>query len=289
MAPTNRGKSWWLMHLGKWALLQRQSVLHITLEMSEPKTAARYLQSFFSITKRQAPTRLPKFIRNSEGGVIDVNYEELTRPSFADVDIRAKLSSKIRREFRRRPKLKIKGFPSGKLTLAMLEAYLDNLARFENFTPDVLIVDYADLMSIKDVKNLRQELGAISVGLRGIGVERNMAVITASQTNREGINARVVDETNMSEDISKAFTADVLLTYNQTAAEYAMGLARIYVAKNRDDETKMMALITQAYAMGQFCLDSSPLMPQYWDLVGTPTQHRTEEPPPPQSTRRRRT
>jgi replicative DNA helicase len=282
MAPLNRGKSWWLMHLGKWALIQRHSVLHITLEMSEQKTAARYLQAFFSITKHQGQIRVPTLTRN-HGEVVDVDYDSLTRPSYADPNIRSLLNSRIAREFRRRPKMKIKEFPTGQLTIPALNAYLDNLERFEKWTPDVVIIDSANLMKL-DAKNLRQEMGANTIALRGIGVERNIAMVTASQTNREGINARVIDENHMSEDVSGGFTSDTVCTYNQTPTEHAMGLARIFVSKHRDDAARMMALITQSYAMGQFCLDSSPLMPEYWNMIGgAPNQE-----PPDQGGRRRR-
>lgn len=266
LAPLNRGKSWWLMHLGKWALLQQQTVLHITLEMSEHKTAARYLQSFFSITKRQAAARVPRFIRGRDGLVESIDYEQLVRPSLADPDIAAKLSGKIKAEFSRRPPLKIKGFPTGMLTIPMLEAYLDNLERFEKIVPDVIIVDYADLMAV-DPKNMRQELGEIYKRLRGLGVSRNCCIVTASQSNRDGINAKMIDERNLSEDVSKGFTADTIVTYNQTEAEHAMQLARLYVSKHRDDEARMMALISQAYGIGQFCLDSVPLMSNYWQMI----------------------
>jgi hypothetical protein len=71
----------------------------------------------------------------------------------------------------------------------------------------------------------------------------------------------------IAEDISKLATADVLLTLSQTAAEYALGLARLFVEKVRNEEGKMTALITQAYAIGQFCLDSVRLASEYWEMM----------------------
>lgn len=278
LAPTNKGKSWWLMHLGKWALLQGRSVLHITLEMSEHKVVARYLQSFFSITKRAGMARVPSFVRNRGGDVMDIIHEELLRPSMEDPDIRSKLASKIRREFRRRPQLKVKGFPTGQLTIPALEAYLENLARFEKLVPDVIIVDYADLMAL-DAKNLRTSMGENTKALRGIAVARNACMVTASQTNREGMGAKVVDATHTSEDISKTFTADTIVTYNQTDMEEALQIARLYVPKNRDDQARMMTLITQAYAVGQFCLDSAPMGANYWNMVKGETEEPQEERP----------
>ncbi len=266
IAPTSRGKTWWLMHLGKWAILQRQSVLHMSLEMSEEKCAMRFHQTMFSITKHARPVRAPRFVLDRSGLIVDIDYEEILRPSLADDNIDSLLRSKLHREWRRRPRLIIKSFPTGQLTVPMFEAYLDNLERFEKFVPDVISLDYPDLFKL-DPKNARAELGEISKGIRGVAVERNLCMISASQTNREGIDAKQVRETNLSEDISKAFTADVICTYNQTDLEHRLGLARIYVPKNRDDEGRMWAMITQSYAMGQFCLDSRPLAQDYWDLM----------------------
>lgn len=266
LAPTNRGKSWWLIHLGKWAMLQGKCVVHITLEMSAHKTAGRYAQAFFSISKHAGRARAATLVKNRGGEVIDIGFEDLARPSLQDPDIQAYIARRVKREFKRRPPLIIKEFPTGALTMQSLRAYLDNLERLHKITPDVVIVDYADLMSL-DAQKKREELGELYKGLRGIAVERNLCMVTASQTNREGISSKVVDETHMSEDISKAFTADVVVSYNQTLAEHALQIARLYVAKNRDDEARMMCLITQAYPVGQFCLDSSPLMAEYWSVV----------------------
>ena len=183
----------------------------------------------------------------------------------ADPDIREYLGRKLDRTKRKR--LLIKEFPTGGLTIAMLKAWLDSLERFEKFVPSMLIIDYADLMAIKDAKNKRDELGEIYKQLRGIGVERNIAIVTATQTNREGIGATNVDVGHLSEDISKSFTADTIITYNQTEQEYALGMARLFLAKHRDDEAKRWILIAQSYAIGQFCMDSAPMINKYWDFI----------------------
>lgn len=266
MAPLNRGKSWWLIHLGKWALLQGITVVHITLEMSAYKTAGRYAQAFFSISKREGKQRIPTIIRARDGDAIDINYEELARPSLQDPGIQGYIARRVSREFRRRPPLIIKEFPTGALTVNSLNAYLDNLERLHKITPGMVIVDYADLMETSS-KTKREDLGEIYKGLRGVAVARNLCMVTATQTNREGINAKLLDETNLSEDVSKGFTADTIVTYNQTREENALRVARLYVSKHRDDEARMIGLITQAYGIGQFCLDSSPLMQDYWRVV----------------------
>lgn len=258
MAPAGMGKTWFMIHMAKWALLQRQTVVHITLEMSEKWIAQRYVQSFFAVSKRQAEIQLPVLRKNRDGSMEDVFYEQVKRLSFEDQGIRAKLQSRINREFSRRPPLIIKQFPTGQLTCNMLEAYLDGLERFHKIIPDVLVIDYPDLMAV-DSANLRTDLGVLVKKLRGIAVDRNLAMLIASQSNRESTKAKIVDGSHAAEDYSKIATVDTNITYTQTPMEKRLGLARLFADKVRNDEGKFVALITQAYAIGQFALDSAYL------------------------------
>lgn len=266
IAPTNRGKTWWMIHLGKHLIQQGLCVVHITLEMSAKKCAGRYAQSFFSLNKRQGLARVPRLMKNADGGVVDIEFDQLEVPSLQDDGAQALIAKKVKNYFSSKPPLIIKEFPTRALSMTALEGYLDNLERFEKIVPDAVILDYVDLMEV-DSKQLRESIGNLTAGFRGLCVARNMCGITASQTNRGGINAKVIDETDLSEDISKGFTCDVSVTYNQTQAEHALQIARLYCNKNRDEEAKMMALVTQAYGIGQFCLESSPVVSNYWKMV----------------------
>jgi hypothetical protein len=69
---------------------------------------------------------------------------------------------------------------------------------------------------------------------------------------------KLIKGTHVSEDYSKIMTADYIITYNQTEKEYERGLARIWVEGARGASQGFMALISQTYANGQFCLDSVP-------------------------------
>lgn len=266
MAPPSRGKTWGLIHFAKWALLQRQTVVHITLEMSEERVAQRYLQSFFAVSKRDAQVRIPTFTKDDGGRMTDVFYETVERSTLRDPDIRAKLANRIKREFNRRPPLIIKEFPTGSLTMPMLRAYLDGLERYSKIVPDYLVIDYPDLMAI-DAKNQRAETGSLMKDIRGLGVERNMGVIAATQSNREGSRAKILDEDMVAEDWSKIMISDSIVSYSQTAAEKQLGLARLFAVKSRNDESKFATLISQQYAIGQFALDSAALSSDYWQYL----------------------
>lgn len=266
VAPRGRGKSWFCTHIAKMALLQRWSVLVVTLEMSEKRYASRFIQSFFSISKREAKTRVAELVKDRRGNLQDILYEEIERQTLQDPGIDKIIHTRIKREFRRRQPLVIKQFPTQQLTPEMLEAYLDGLQRFHNVVPDLIIIDYPHLMK-HDAKNKRVELGIINEKLRGIAVARNAANVIVAQGNRESESAKTVRGDMLAEDISALATADVTLTYSQTEMEKKLGLARIFVEKARNDVDKYMLLITQAYGIGQFALDSAPLSDDYWKML----------------------
>lgn len=266
LAPRGRGKSWFCTHAAKMALLQRWSVVIVTLEMSQNRYGARMLQSFFSISERESLTRVARLVTARDGTLQDIIHEQVERLTLHDPNIRDLITSKVKREFRKRPPLVIKEFPTQGLDIAGLKAYLDGLERHHNITPDLLVVDYGDLMK-HDAKNKRVEIGLIIEQLRGIGVERNCAVVVPTQSNAAGEKATTVQTSDVAEDLSKMATADTVFTYSQTPAEKRMGLARILAGKDRNHKDGASVLITQAYGMGQFCLDSVVLHSDYWGLL----------------------
>lgn len=261
------GKSWGLVHLGKMNLLTRSTVLHISLEMSEPKCSMRYVQSLLSIAKSSRDMRQIELTTNKYGVADDMELVKvLNYSSLKDDDIGAKISAKLGKFKFKKPRLIIKQFPTGMLTIDMLKAYLENLATYCNIHPDILIVDYADLMAL-DSKFLRVETGQIYQKLRGLAIEHDMAVVTASQANRVGENVVTLTRKHLAEDFSKVAISDNVVTYNQTAYEYKLGLARLYVDKARNDRKGDTVLVTQNYNMGQYCLQSSLIRGNYFDVL----------------------
>lgn len=267
MAPRGRGKSWWISHLSKMGLLQRWRGIIITLEMSERRYAIRMIQSFFAVARRDAAVRISR-LDTVDGMLHEIRPEVIERMSMNHPDFREKIMARAKREFRRRPGFRIKEFPSKSLDLNGLVAYLDGLERHEGFVPDFICLDYPDLMKL-DANNLRVELGDLLAAFRGVCVERNAAGIIVTQGNRDSERARLVTGDMAAEDISKLAISDTFITYSQTEIERQLNLARLFVAKARNEESGMQILISQAYAIGQFCLDSSLIhQDQYWSLVG---------------------
>lgn len=264
MAPPKRGKSMWLIHVAKQSLLARNRTVYITLEVSPQIIAGRLMQSFFSMTRRETDKAIAgRFDVDSHGKLIGIHTEEI-------VDRLALTSpagiAKIRKNFQARDEpgkqkgtqiarisenLIIQGFPTGQLRLKELIAYLENLTTFHRFTPDVVILDMINLMHI-DLKNYRLGLGMLAKELRGLAVDRNFALVTATPSNRASLTARTITELHTGEDISLMSIADVGLTYNQTEEERAMQVARLHVAVARNSPDKWSVCISQCYALGQF-------------------------------------
>lgn len=267
IAPKNSGKSWFCVHCGRQALVQKGKVLHVSLEMGEPEVLDRYYQSFFS-----AATRSDRYPR------AHLEFDELERltgiklrqhkprldfsdPSFAKV-----LTKKVGNWGSRFKRLVIKEFPSGSLTVTQLRAYLDYLELVHKFVPTTLIVDYPDLFHLR-VSDFRLALGRVFVDLRGLATERNMALVVPTQSGRAGIGATKVSSTNVSEDISKVFTADTVLTFSQTDVEAKLGLGRLRVDHARQAPKGMTVLLSQAYPVGQYVVESAALSQNYWDQL----------------------
>jgi hypothetical protein len=267
LAPRNRGKTWALCHLGKFAALQHRKVVHITLEMSERLVFGRYIQGFFSLTKREAEEiRIPQLVLGSKGDLRSIGWKLLKkRGTLSNAATRKKIGEKLE-QLGGRMQIAVKEFPTSQLTIEGLVAYLESLEAQEGFIPDMVIMDYIDLMKT-DVSNLRLDTGRLYREYRGLAVERSFAGVTASQSNRLGEDVKVITMKHIAEDITKADISDNILTYNQTKHEKPHGLARLFAAKVRNEQSGQVVLITQAYGIGQFCLDSHLLRTDHFKML----------------------
>lgn len=269
VGPAKSGKSTYLVHLGRACLQQGYKVVYITLEMPEHDVTQRFVQSMCGLTRQSGQLLMPYFVRDSRGVLQDIDFRSITPAvSMQDHDCREQLLKKLSRWKMRRRSLIVKQFPTSQLSIRGLTAYLDRLEESASFRPNLVIVDYADLMTL-DAKNLRLDLGQLYKELRGVAVERDVAIATATQSNREGVKSGKVTETSVSEDFSKIATADCVLAFNRTELERKLKLGRILVAAARHNVDKFEVLITQNYEMAQFARDSIELTSTYSEQLGT--------------------
>jgi len=201
VAATGVGKSHFLTMLGANALKQCKNVLHYTFELSETAVGVRYDSNLCDMESNE---------------VIDRKDEVMAK--YADMKL---------------GRLIIKEFPTNTASIYTLRSHIERLD-VKGFIPDVIIIDYADIMrSTRQFDSLRHELKLIYEELRGFASEKGIPIWTASQSNKEGSNADVVDLSNMSEAYGKAMVADVVLSISRKSHEKATGWGRLFVAKNR--------------------------------------------------------
>jgi len=269
LGGAGKGKTWFLVHCGKRAFLQRKRVCHITLELSEELVLQRYYQALYSLPRRdygdEHETTVLQFDEKRRLNGFDKVHIEPDF-TFQSAAIRDELQVRIDWTGTRFRNVIIKQFPGKQLTIRMLRAYLDQLELLVGFVPDLLIIDYLKEMAT-DLQHYRFALDNNLAELRGLGVERNIAVVTAQQLSKAGTEATTAGAHNVAEAYGLIGTADIVLTMSCTKPEYRHGLARIFVDKNREDEDKYGVLIKQDYRGGEFVLQSMPLRKEYYDLM----------------------
>lgn len=267
IAPKGVGKSWWAIQNGKQCLLQGARVLHVTLEMPETQVLQRYYQTFFAIPKRKEEYSITKFKLDDLSRLIGFRQNSINpRVSLWDQDIRKYLKSKVESWGLKFNRLLVAGFASGSLSVPKLESFIDNIELVHKFIPNVLILDYPDLMHMPG-DDLRVATSRTYIDLRGLLQRRNMAGVFPTQGNRKSWDSATVKGSMIAEDATKLMTADKAVIYSQTALEKERGLARLHAEKNRDDEDGFTVIISQNYKTGQFVLDSTRMQKSYFELL----------------------
>lgn len=147
---------------------------------------------------------------------------------------------------------KMRDRPSGVMKPSHLHRMIENY-RSDGIMLDLISVDYADIMASEYRSDNQQEnLRTIYIDLRAIASEFNLAMLTATQTNRDGAKASTAKATDVGDDWNKARTVDILIGLNATDAEKAVGEARLYWALSRNTEDGFQVKIKQNRQKMQF-------------------------------------
>jgi len=125
-------------------------------------------------------------------------------------------------------------YPTKTCPIAKIQTHLDMLAD-QDFVPDLVIVDYLDLIMWDRSMDKRDGLGANTEGLRMIAAERKIPVWSATQTNRTAVDKIIYGMENVSESFEKVMITDVIITICQTEDEHKNNTWRLFVAKNRNN------------------------------------------------------
>ncbi len=207
VAPTGAGKSMVLVHLGSQAIVEGKTVIHYTLELQETVIGKRY------------DSCITEFPLSELTVFKDEIYEKIK-----DLDGR----------------LIVKEYPTKSATTGTIKNHLNKLAK-RGIEPDMIIVDYADLLKPMVVrKEKRNELESIYEELRALSTEHGCPIWTASQTNRSGLNAEVITMEQISEAFNKCFVADFIFSVSRTVEDKQNNTGKIFVAKNRNGPDGMV-------------------------------------------------
>lgn len=183
--------------------------------------------------------------------------EAIDRPAFNKTNVQTHIEaiSKIYEN-----NYRFKNYPRFSANTSDIMRDLDILERSEGFVPDVIIVDYADILKPEaiggsvDVSNLDDTWKSLS----RLAGERRALVVTASQLTRAGIDKKQVKSADMALWIGKLGHVDVFYTLNQVPEEKEDGVMRVGLMAHRyaDFNENANCLILQKLSHGQACLDS---------------------------------
>lgn len=222
--------SHFLTMIGANALREGKNVLHYTFELSETSVGIRY-----------------------DSNLCDIDSNEI---------IDRKEDVKASYENMRLGRLFIKEYPTNTATVGTIRAHVERLS-LKGFVPDMIIIDYADIMrSSRQFDSLRHELKLVYEELRGLAMETNIPIWTASQSNREGANSDVIDMTNMSEAYGKAMICDFIVSVSRKPQEKASGWGRLYIAKNRAGRDGLVYPVKMNTARSKFEITGNSELPE---------------------------
>ena len=209
LAGTGVGKSLFMCHMAGSALTQGYNVLYITCEMAEEKIAERI-----------------------DANLLNVNVKDIIE--LPEVLFSSKVNEIAKKT---RGKLIIKEYPTAAAHVGHFKALLNDLYLKKDFKPDIIFVDYLNICASVRYKgaivNSYTYVKAIAEELRGLAVESNVPIISATQTTRSGYGNSDPDLTDTSESFGLPATADFMFALISTEELEQQGRIMVKQLKNR--------------------------------------------------------
>jgi len=210
LAGTGVGKSLFMCHMASACLLNGRNVLYITMEMAEEKIAERI-----------------------DANLLNVNIQDLTDlPKTTFENKVTKLSAKTQGQ------LIIKEYPTASAHSGHFKALLNELSLKKSFHPDIIFIDYLNICASSRYRqtgtvNSYSYIKAIAEELRGLAVEANLPIVSATQTTRSGYGSSDVELTDTSESFGLPATADLMFALISTEELEQLGQLMVKQLKNR--------------------------------------------------------
>jgi len=216
LAGTGVGKSLFMCHVASSVLLQGKNVLYITLEMAEEKIAERI-----------------------DANLLNVNIQDIT-----DLP-RQMFESKVTNiSDKTQGTLIIKEYPTASAHSGHFKALLNELTLKKSFKPDIIFIDYLNICASSRYKagsnvNSYSFIKAIAEELRGLAVEFNLPIFSATQTTRSGYGSSDVELTDTSESFGLPATADLMFALISTEDLEPLNQIMVKQLKNRYNDPTM--------------------------------------------------
>jgi replicative DNA helicase len=210
LAGTGVGKSLFMCHVASSVLLQGRNVLYITLEMAEEKIAERIDANLLNVNIQDI-AELPKNVFESKVN----NLAKKTQGT-----------------------LIIKEYPTASAHAGHFKGLLNELSLKKSFKPDIIFIDYLNICSSSRFKggsniNSYTLVKSIAEELRGLAVEFNVPIVSATQTTRSGFGSSDVELTDTSESFGLPATADLMFALISTEELEELGQIMVKQLKNR--------------------------------------------------------
>ena len=252
LAPMKRGKTWILIDVGVNAMMNGLKVLHVSLEMSEGQNLKRYWTCISGQVDKDKEITIPFF--DELGDRFNIDHRTIQKKASTIEEIESK--QKSIKKYIRGGEIRIFAVPSYSLTVEALDVELDRLEIEENFVPDVILVDYADILKPSEKADYRNQLDGIWKRLRGMAQSRKCALFTASQSGRASISKDVEAE-DIAEDIRKLAHVTSMVSLNQTKQQKQDGILRLKQLAVREGEQEFReAVCLQCLSLGRMVMDS---------------------------------
>ncbi len=199
-APSGIGKSWALATIGAMAARMGKRVVYYTFELNEKYVGLRYDTIYTGIESTKIPDN-PALVQNM---VDSISGDIIT-----------------------------KYYPPKAVTIHTIRAHIDHLIA-NKLKPDIIIIDYADLMRASERSDSRhEELGTIYVEIRGMSGELGIPVWTASQTQRSSIQDEIIEADKIASSYEKIMNADLVISLSRKLEDKANNTGRAHIMKNR--------------------------------------------------------
>jgi archaellum biogenesis ATPase FlaH len=199
MAPAGIGKSWLLINIGAHAVKAGKTVIHYTLELNENYVGQRYDSVLTGIPAQNLK-----------------NYRE---------DIEAKMLTL-------KGDLIVKYYPTKSVGVMGLKAHIEKTIMLGK-KPDLVIVDYGDLLKVNIKKDKHEALEDLYEELRGMAGEYAIPVWTASQAGRSALEDDIIEADKIASSYGKVMVADFLMSLSRKVEDKMSGTGRGHVIKNR--------------------------------------------------------